>query len=255
MAIISAEDCFAIWAPDDSFWSQWAKPVVFASALLLKDDDVPALPVMDAPALPRTFDPVAVVVDLPGALAVTVGLALARRGFRPVPLFNGTSGPSPVVAVEPIERALGGGTSILRTCAIASDARPVFLLDCDRGNPMGGGEPGRYDNRWIVLPQDVPSATTLAARGIREVVLIRQRLDLPDQDLAYVLLRWREGGLRLRQVALETGEANDALALEVPASMRRLWYAAIALIGLRRSSVGGFGAIVPQQTQGSGFYG
>lgn len=253
--MISGQDSFAVWAPDNVFWAQWAKPVVFASAPALATEPEPPLPVLDHPALPRTFDPAAVVVDLPGELSVRVGLALAERGFRPVPLFNGTSGPNPVVAVEPIERALGAGTEVLRRLTIAPDARPAFLLDADRGNPVGGGEPGRYDNRWIVLPQDFPSATTLAAHGIREVTVIRARAPVPDQDLTYVLMRWQEAGLRLRGIALETGATEDPLSLTVPASMRRLWYGVIALMGLRRSSVGGFGAIVPQQTRSSGFYG
>ena len=113
--MISAEDCFALWAPDGAYWSQWAKPVVFASAPALLDEPEPALPVLDYPALPRTFDPTAIVVDLPGAQSVLVGLALAERGFRPVPLFNGTSGPNPVIAVEPIEHALGTGAAVLRS--------------------------------------------------------------------------------------------------------------------------------------------
>lgn len=253
--MISGQECFAVWAPDNVFWSQWAKPVVFASAPALPTDPEPVLPVLDHPALPRTFDPAAVVVDLPGPQAVLVGLALAERGFQPVPLFNGTSGPNPVVAVEPIERALGTGTNVLRRLTIAPDARPAFLLDSDRHNQRGGAEPGRYDNRWIVLPQDFPSGATLAAHGIKEVTVIRARAAVPDQDLTYVLLRWQEAGLRLRAIALETGAVQEPLSLVVPSHVRRLWYGAIALIGLRRSSVGGFGAIVPQQTRSSGFYG
>lgn len=253
--MISAQDCFAWWAPDNVFWSQWAKPVVFASAPALFDDPEPPLPVLDFPGLPRTFDPTAIVVDLPGAQAVLVGLALAERGFRPVPLFNGTSGPNPVVAVEPIERALGSGASVLRRVTIAPDARPAFLLDADRGSVIGAAEPGRYDNRWIVLPQDVPSGTALLAHGIKDVMVIQARATVPDQDLTYVLLRWREAGIRIRGLSLETGAVDDALALAVPSSMRRLWYGAIALMGLRRSNAGGFGSLVPEQTRSSGFYG
>ena len=253
--MISAQDCFALWAPDGVFWSQWAKPVVFASAPALFDDPEPPLPVLDYQGLPRTFDPAALVVDLPGPQSVLVGLALAERGFRPVPLFNGTSGPNPVVAVEPIEHALGSGASVLRRLTIAPDARPAFLLDADRGNVIGAAEPGRYDNRWVVLPQDVPSGTALLAHGIKDVMLIQARATTPDQDLTYVLLRWRETGLRIRGLSLETGAVDDALSLAVPSGMRRLWYGAIALMGLRRNNAGGFGSLVPEQTRSSGFYG
>ena len=41
-----------------------------------------------------------------------------------------------------------------------------------------------------------------------------------------------------------------------PSWFRRAWYVAIALMGLRRSNVGGFGSMVPERTSsGSGFYG
>jgi len=253
--MISGQDCFAVWAPDDVFWSQWAKPVVFASATVLVSDPEPAVPALTSPGLPGEFEPEAVVVDLPGPQAVLVGLALAQRGFRPVPMFNGTSGPNAVVPVEPIERALGAGTEVLKRLVLAPDARPAFLIDADRGTVMGAQEPGRYDNRWIVLPQDFPSGVALLAHGIKQVLVIRQRTTVPDQDLTHVLLRWAEAGVALRGLSLETGVMESPLSLTMPSNFRRLWYAAIALMGLRRSSVGGFGSTVPQQTQSSGFYG
>jgi hypothetical protein len=40
-----------------------------------------------------------------------------------------------------------------------------------------------------------------------------------------------------------------------PSSFKLAWYAAIALLGLRRSNVGGFGSMVPENTSRSGFYG
>ena len=72
------------------------------------------------------------VVDLPGAEAVHAGLLLAERGFWPVPLFNGTSGPMPVIDILPITRALAGGVERLRQRAIAADGAPAFLLDSRR---------------------------------------------------------------------------------------------------------------------------
>ena len=251
----TGQDSFLAWAPDGDFWSQWAKPVVFANSAGLVTGTPLAIPTLQGVAIPDSFEPGAVVVDLPGEQSVLVGLALAERGFRPVPLFNGTSGPNAVVPVEPIERALGSGGESLKRMSIPPTARPAFLLDADRMQPIGGGEAGRYDNRWIVLPQDFPSATTLRSRGITSVTVIRQRSPIPDEDLTVVLQRWQEGGLRVRGLALESGDVDENLSLVVPSSVRRLWYGAIALFGRRRSSVGGFGALVPEQTQRSGFYG
>ena len=110
---MSGEESFAVWAPDGVLWSEWAKPVAFVQSgeialpEQIEDDRLPVLPL----ALDSNS---AVIVDLPGADAVYAGLALAERGFRPVPLFNGTSGPSPVIDVLPVVRALGGGVQRLK---------------------------------------------------------------------------------------------------------------------------------------------
>lgn len=253
--MISGPDCFAIWAPEGVVWSEWAKPVVFAHAPVLMTEPALVVPELTVPNLPRPWDQSAIVVDLPGVQSVLVGLALAERGYRPVPLYNGTSGPAAIVPVDAIEHALGAGADVLKRCTIAPDAKPAFLLDSERNTPIGGGEAGRYDNRWIVLPQDAPSGTFLLSQGVREITLITERLGTPLPDLTHVLLRWKEAGLRLRVVSLETGGVDDNLALAAPESFRRLWYGAIALLGLRRNNVGGFGSTVPEQTQGRGFYG
>ena len=254
--MISGPDCFAAWAPEGVVWSEWAKPVVFAHAPVLLTEPALIIPELTLPNLPRPWDQSAIVVDLPGAQSVLVGLALAQRGYRPVPLYNGTSGPAPVVPVDGIEPALGAGADVLKRCTIAPDARPVFLLDSDRSTPIGAGEAGRYDNRWIVLPQDAPSGTFLLSQGVREITLITQRLGVPQPDLTHVLLRWKEAGLRLRAVSLETGAVDENLSLTAPERFRRIWYGAIALFGLRRNNVGGFGSTVPEQTsRPGGFYG
>jgi hypothetical protein len=253
--MISGPDCFSIWAPEGVVWSEWAKPVVFAHAPVLLTEPALVVPELTLPNLPRPWDQSALVVDLPGAQSVLIGLALAERGYRPVPLYNGTSGPAAVVQMDAIEHALGAGADVLKRCTIAADARPAFLLDSERSTTLGAGVPGRYDNRWIVLPQDAPSGTFLLSQGIREVTLIHHRLDTPQPDLSHVLLRWKEAGLRLRAISLETGAVDEDLSLAVPQGFRRLWYGAIALMGLRRNNVGGFGSTVPEQTQSSGFYG
>ena len=253
--MLTGEECFAAWAPEADFWSRWAKPVVFASAGTFVDEPV-TLPSLDDLPVPGSFDPSAIVVDLPGDESVLTGLALMARGYRPVPLFNGTWGPNAVVPMDQLARALGGGAAILPGQTLPAGARPAFLVDASRGDARGSEEPGRYDNRWIVLPQDFPSAATLLSRGITSVTLIRRTNPVPDQDLAIVLKRWQDGGLRIRSVTTETKEAHETVSLVVPTRVRWLWYGALALMGLRRNNVGGFGAQIPEQTsRGSGFYG
>lgn len=251
------EDCFAIWAPEDAMWTEWAKPVTFVGAMLPSPGDPPVeIPRITFPGLPESWTQSAIVVDLPGQEAVGMALALADRGFRPVPLFNGTVGPNAVIDVVQITRALGAGAGVLSQINLEPDAHPAFLLDSRRAEPIGAGEPGRYDNRWVVLPQDFPSAAFLGSKAVREVIVIQTGSLTPAEDLAHVLYRWQQGGIRMRLIDVATGQVEDGAKVPRPSNFRRAWYVAIALLGLRRSNAGGFGSTVPQQTGGrSGFYG
>jgi hypothetical protein len=247
------EQTFAAWAPAAVIWSEWAKPVPFVSAHELSGDPGP-----DAAQarIPVVLDPGSVVViDLPGAEAVHVGLLLAERGFWPVPLFNGTSGPSPVIDVTPIRRALVAGAERLRLREIRPEAPPAFLLDSRRRGVSVPLTPGAYDNRWVTLPQDFPSGALLASRGLRAAVLIQRDSLTIQPDLAHVLRRWQDHGMVLRVIDLASGQVADGVTVPKPSGFKLAWYAAIALLGLRRSNVGGFGSPIPEQTSGSGYYG
>ena len=235
-------------------WSAWAKPVAFVQAADLNLGD-PAT-AAELPSIPITVGSnSAVVVGLPGAEAVYLGLALAERGLRPVPLFNGTSGPSAVVDVHPITRALVAGAERLKRGQPAQDAAPAFLLDSRRNDPAIVVRPGSYDNRWVTLPQDFPSGALLARRGFRHATLI-QRDDLSIRaDLAHVLRRWQDHGIVLRVIDLTSGRTVDNVSVPKPSGFKLAWYSAIALLGLRRSNVGGFGSTIPDQAARSGFYG
>ncbi len=113
-------------------------------------------------------------------------------------------------------------------------------------------KPGAFDNRWVVFPQDFPSATYLRARGITEVLLLHEGREAAE-DLAHVLRRWQENGLRMQSAApLERGRISD-LVVKRPSGFRRAWYRVIAAAGLRRNNAGGFGGVIPMPSSGGGF--
>jgi hypothetical protein len=120
------ERTFAAWTPSGVSWCEWAKPVAFVN---VHEASIAAQAPI-ALQLPLAIDASSVVVvDLPGAEAVQAGLLLAERGFCPVPLFNGTSGPAAAVDVQPIAQALLAGAEAMKSRAIAPGAPPAFLLD------------------------------------------------------------------------------------------------------------------------------
>ena len=245
------EECFEAWAPEGIHWSRWAKPALFAGlANVGARAGAENWSVHDVSWTPEPRGKTAIVVDLPGAESVVVGLALARRGYRPVPVYNTSVGPSAVIDVEPLARFLDAGAEALREIRLPADAPPAFLLDADRMAPGKPLVPGRYDNRWIVFPQDFPSANYLLSQGIAEVLLLQTGQGEPREDLAHVLLRWQDAGIQLRAADVATGGQPRELRVSPPSLFRRAWYRAAALMGLRRNSAGGFGAVIPIPSSG-----
>jgi hypothetical protein len=251
---MSDERIFEAWAPDDALWTPWAKPVLFAN-LSRFSVTVPAIDQwrsVDVSQVPSARGGTAVVVELPGLESVLMGLALAHHGYRPVPLYNVNVGPNAVVEVDAIAGALRGGADVMRETRIAPDAPPAFLLDANRMRPAKMAGPGKFDNRWIVMPQDFPSATMLMSRGISEALVITVGDNPARGDLAHVLLRWRRAGLTVLGLDVKGRDRPRELRIEPPSLFRRAWYRLIALAGLRRSNVGGFGAQIPEEHEGGG---
>lgn len=252
---MTTSELFDLWAPMEAVWSRWAKPVLFA--------DMTAIPVMDPDAEPlpelglQHSSGTAVIVDLPGADSVRTGLALLASGFRPIPLFNGNRGPVSAglgaVAILNNDVLLGwlhAGAAVLRDARLPVNAPPAFLLDSRRKTDVSP-TPGRFDNRWVVFPQDFPSATFLKSQGITQAVLIKQDVvSRVQEDLTHVLRRWQEGGISLYVYGLNAGTDLQPLTVEKPSHFKTLWYTALALSGLRRNSAGGFGSVIPQPSSG-----
>lgn len=245
------------WAPTEVLWSQWAKPVLIAQII-----DVGAMPgakhdwqALDLSALPRPSDRSAIIVDLPGVLSLSYGLALGKRGFRPVPLYNGCAGPAAVVPAEHLQAAMVDAAKELRVMKLDVDAPPAFLLDANRLRDTGRVRPGQFDNRWMTFPQDFPSGVLLKSRGIESAVLLQDE-DVVGEDLAHVLLRWKDSGLRIMLQNRAAISEPRPLSVLRPPSYRALWHRALAALGLRRNSAGGFGSVIPLPApEGGGGFG
>jgi hypothetical protein len=259
---VKPEEVYQIWAPPDSPWSPWVIPVPFAQMVCLNPE--PPYDISALERLAKGFDhspDLALVVDLPGGEAIRFALSLALRGFRPVPVIDGSPGPdfigasgdlfaetaprsslsAPSVDMREILRGICVGAALLRTVVIPSNASPAFVLDANR---MAGHQPirpGAFDNRWKTFPQDYPSAQFLLQHGVRQVVLVQQRAGQPQEDLSHVLLRWQEAGIRLEVYGVNAGESLRALTVSQPSHFRALWQRALATLGLRRGAFGGFG--------------
>lgn len=244
-------DLFRSWAPDGAVYTPWVKPVLFAqitAMTLSRAHPAPDLPPVDW--APRALDRTAIILDLSGPSAITTALALASRGYQPVLLINTSPGSSAILDMSGIEAAVIGGAALL-PATISAGAPPAFVLDSRRlsGKPT----PGSFDNRWLVFPQDFPSAHFLKAQGIERVLIVRNTPDEIGHDLRQVLVEWRRAGLMLQTFSL----TRDATPVEYTPrthwSWRPLALLGMIALGLRANSAGGFGSKVPVSSEGGGY--
>jgi hypothetical protein len=261
---MNKEEVYSVWAPDGCEWSPWVKPVLFAFLL----DDQRAEADAENPEFASSFPPADsdtfLVADLPGPRGISLGLRLAGRGYRPIPLYNALPQPSlpassgllqtlfsgdsstrqiqPVVDVLPLIYALRRATEELRTLRIPLDAPPVFLLDSRRRGAGNVIPVGMFDNRSVTFPSDFPSAEFLKGRGMRNVVVVQEG-QVPEFDLALVLREWETGGLNLSYQAVGLRWDPQPLRLPEPSWLRRLWFWVQSHLDLQRHPDGGYGAI------------
>jgi hypothetical protein len=279
--LMTREEIYDAWAPAESEWSQWVKPVLFAH---LPDTAGPvgATPVEEGllTGLPRSGGETALVLDLPKGLGAQMANALAQQRYRPVPLYNSCPPPklsaypaaetdpsdilSPTntivraaVEVQPILDAIVANAAPLRTARLPAQAPPAFLMDSNRRIGQAGfvAVPGAFDNRSVSLPTDFPSANFLLSRGIRRIVLAQLKSIEPEADLAHTLLRWQQAGIAIDAIALaaETGPRRpQPVTVRRPPLFRIAWYGLLARMGLRPNPLGGFGGLLPDVGRGFG---
>lgn len=251
---MNALELYQVWAPEGAPWSPWVKPVLFAATSPIAGGASQNWQAARGRAralwTPAPMGETALVLDLPGPVALALVLDCATHGWRPVPLFNSCPGPEALVDNESIRVGLAEGAFMLREANLPTAAAPAFVLDAHRTE--GQPAPKRFDNRWVVFPQDFPSAARLVAGGLRRALLVQHGRREPRSDLAHVLLRWQEAGLEILALDL-AGETTPApIAVAKPSRFRAFGYRALVALGLRKNSAGGFGGLVPSPSSGGG---
>lgn len=253
------EQAYEIWAPSGATWSPWVAPVLFTQLECASREASPLQELLP-PWTSSLASGTAVILDIDGVDAVRIAVALAYGGLAPVPLFNASPGPMitlglaestvscEAVPMRHLVSAMCWATNQLAGRsfpAISTD--PVFLLDSRRLPPAP--TPGMFDNRWILVPQDFPSATFLKQQGITRVMVVQPDWSAPQSDLAHVLLRYQEQGIELQCAKVEESDIRP-LSVRRPPMFRSAFYRFLARLGLRRHALGGFGSWVPESHGG-----
>ena len=257
------EEIFTIWSPENSIWGTWAKPVLFAhmGAGFMLPAGTEAL--RDVSWAPSSAEKVGLVLDLPGDEGVWVGIALATRGYRPVPLYNAVPLPFGVSVLDPISQrsiaavnvvpivsALRRGAEQLANLTIPNDAPPAFLLDANRHGDRSKIQPEDFDNRSVCFTTDFPSANFLLTNGIVRILLIQRDHIEPNSDLAHALRRWQDGSLALERMRMDSPPLREPFQVSRPSWYGVMFQRVLAALGLRRAVGGGFGAWMPESTAG-----
>lgn len=192
---MTEKEVYQIWAPPGNKWVGWVRPVAFIESnlydrgYLFTEEELP-----DVDFLDEKCKDAALIVDLPGSEGVYMGISLAKKGYRPIPVYNGTieqTGAKATVDNTTVGKALRWGAGIMRELELKEDAPPAFLTDSNRLNSFRQNR-SMFDNSWDLYAQDLPTAEYLMASGIRRVVVVGDRI---SKDLKPIFYKYYKKGL------------------------------------------------------------
>jgi hypothetical protein len=229
----STELARAWQVPADVAWSKWSKGTLMSavdsmggSATLpdVRTLDVVAQAERAAANVARGGLPQSTlwVVDLRGAASCAFAARLSHDAREPVAsvvTFNNWPAEESVV---PADETLAGLIAFRPKLPPddTKSAHPVFLLDSWRlAFRFDKPADETYDNRYMLMPGDLPDVETLRAQGITRVVYLVEDLDdaeVEEDDLNASFRSWQAAGLAIHMVDL-------AFLADVPAPVSGTW--------------------------------
>lgn len=194
---------YKIWSPLGAKWMEWVRPVPFVGINNnFKTYENSNIPIPDINYIPNYIKDsaknksTALIIDLPGIDSIKEGLAVAKIGFRPIPIYNGTDeqpGAMATVDNQSIKLGLIKGAIELKKMQISNDAPPAFLLDSNRMNRYKMDE-SVFDNSWDIYHQDMPSAEYFLNSEINQIIVIGEKI---QTDLAKILYKYQQKGIKI----------------------------------------------------------
>ena len=188
------KEIYKIYAPNGAKWTDWVRPVPFVAI-----DTYNRKPIADwmerkAMFLKNYQQDTGIFVDLPGKESIELSIDLAYKGYRPIPIFNGTDeqpGSQATTNTYLIESCLINGSEKLKNIKLDNNANPAFLLDSYRTNRYRAKE-SIFDNSWDLYKQDIPSAEYFKQNGITKIIIVGDGI---QRDLKKIFLKFQEKGI------------------------------------------------------------
>lgn len=191
------KEAYKIWAPFGKKWVDWVRPVPFVGMNeYSKQYNFSGLSITTIDYIDESFSHTAIIVDLPGIQSVMEGIGLAKVGYRPIPVYNGTIEQlcaRATVDNQSVGMALMWGAEKLVDIDISDEALPAFLLDSNRMNRFKM-EISIFDNSWDLYHQDLPSAEYFINNGIRKIVVIGECI---SKDLKKIFYGFQKKGISI----------------------------------------------------------
>ena len=194
---MTAKETYQMWAPSKTKWTDWVRPVPFIGIdhpeqiHELIDYEIPSINYIK-----EVKNNTAIIIDIDGIDSIKEGIALAKIGYRPIPIFNGTNPPAKTLSTtnnKIIEPLLVWGAQELQNIKIDNTAPPVFLLDKNRLNRYKTSR-GIFDNSWDIYPQDIPSHKYLKEQNIDTIII--RALNL-NKDLEKILYKYQINNINI----------------------------------------------------------
>ena len=194
---MTVKELYKIWAPYGKKWVDWVRPVPFVELNHYNkmynhsSFSIPIINYVDA-----NCKNTAVIVDLPGMESVEEGIGLAKLGFRPIPIFNGTAeqnGARATVDNQSAGIALALAVNELVKIELKDDALPAFLTDRNRLQRYKM-DVSVFDNSWDVYPQDLPTAEYLLNNDIKKLIVVGRDV---AKDLKKILYDYQKKGIEI----------------------------------------------------------
>ena len=193
---MKGKEIYKIFAPNNAKWTEWIRPVPFVAI-----DTYNRKPIYDWVDRKVTFlnkyeNDTAIFIDLPGKESIELGISLARMGYRPIPLFNGTDeqqGSQATTDTYLIESCLINCSEKLKSMSIENNANPVFLLDSSRINRYRDKE-SIFDNSWDLYKQDIPTAEKFMENGINKIIVVSNTI---QRDLRKIFFYFQDAGIEI----------------------------------------------------------
>ena len=188
------KEVYKIWAPYHKKWTNWVRPVPF----IYLDESINEFidyNISHINYLSKILDNTAIIIDINGIDSIKEGIELAKIGYRPIPIFNGTSSNNALSTTnnKVIEPLLIWGALELKKIKLKDNALPVFLLDDNRLNRYKINR-GIFDNSWDVYYQDLPSSKYFLNNNIDKILVRANKI---NKDLNKILYDYQKNNLKI----------------------------------------------------------